>query len=64
MAKKHAFTILRITYAIVHQVPVHTVGAGIARVTSVTALPILETMGGVIETTFAPIAIGFLSVGV
>ena len=49
MTIKHALTILGITYPVIHQVPVHTVRTTISGVTSVTALPSLIAMSGIIK---------------
>ena len=59
MAKKQALAVLGVTDTVVHQVPVHAVRAGIARMTAVTALPVLEAVGGVVKVAFPFVFIAF-----
>ena len=62
--KEHALTVLWVADAVVHQVPIHTVGATISRVTAVARLPILEAESRVVEGAFARIGWRFDTVGV
>ena len=55
MRKEHTLAVFRIAHPIIHQVPVHTVSPAVTRMAAIAALPILETVGGIVEVTFAPV---------
>ena len=44
MAVEQTLAVLRVSYPVIQQVPVHPVHAGITRVAPVARLPVLETV--------------------
>lgn len=50
---EHTLTVLGVANAIIHQIPIHTVRACIAGVATIARLPLLKTIGGIVEVLFA-----------
>ena len=53
MAKEHTLAVLGVADTVVHQIPIHAVRTAVSRMATVTTLPVLETVGGVVEIFFS-----------